>query len=80
MRVIERRVRKHPCCIGLRTRGSDGKLGNEVIEIKTISPEKSKIRVSVKPAGNFSKLLIVRSSVDFEFQACLIDRKALKKG
>ena len=36
--------------------GSDGKLGNDFIEVKTISPENAKSKVHVKRAGNFSKL------------------------
>jgi hypothetical protein len=34
----------------------------------------------VKRAGNFSKLLIVKISEDFEFQAKMLDRKCLRKG
>jgi hypothetical protein len=60
--------------------GSDGKLGNDFVEVKTISPEKGKDKVAVKRAGNFSKLLVVRISADFEFESRMIDRKALGKG
>jgi len=60
--------------------GSDGRLGNDWVEIKTISPEKKSTMVQVKRAGNFNKLLIVKVSEDFDFQAKLIDRKDLKKG
>jgi len=62
------------------TKGSDGKLGNDFIEIKTISPEKSKEEVKVKRAGNFNKLLIVKISSDFSFEGQLIARKDLPKG
>lgn len=62
------------------TSGSDGKLGNDFIEIKTISPEKSGGQVLVKRAGNFNKLLVVKISKDFEFEARLIARKKLLKG
>ncbi|WP_134055687.1 hypothetical protein [Rheinheimera aquimaris] len=62
------------------TQGSDGKLGNDFVEIKTISPFKSGDTVSVKRAGNFSKLLIVKISEDFEFKAKIFDRKSLLKG
>ncbi|CAN7186449.1 hypothetical protein LJR071_000421 [Pseudomonas sp. LjRoot71] len=62
------------------TQGSDGKLGNDFVEIKTISPFKSGDTVSVKRAGNFNKLLIVKISEDFEFKAKLLDRKSLQKG
>lgn len=69
-------VKLHPP----HTRGSDGRLGNDFVEIKTISPEKSKACISVKRAGNFNKLLIVRITEEFRFEARLIDRKVLKKG
>jgi len=62
------------------TRGSDGKLGNDFVEIKTISPFKSDNAVLVKRAGNFSKLLIVKISKDFEFKAKMLDRKSFGKG
>jgi hypothetical protein len=60
--------------------GSDGRLGNDWIEIKTISPEKLASKVQVKRAGNFNKLLIVRIDSDFQFESRLLDRKALGKG
>ena len=62
------------------TRGSDGKLGNDFVEIKTISPFKTGNAVLVKRAGNFSKLLIVKISKDFEFKAKMLDRKSFGKG
>lgn len=62
------------------TQGSDGKLGNDFVEIKTISPFKLGDTVSVKRTGNFSKLLIVKISEDFEFKAKMLDRKSLQKG
>ena len=43
-----------------KTQGSDGKLGNDFVEVKTISPEKSAHKVQVKLAVNFSKLLVVK--------------------
>jgi hypothetical protein len=60
--------------------GSDGRLGNDFIEIKTISPEKGGEKVQVKLAGNFNKLLIVKISENFEFEGRLFDRKNLKGG
>lgn len=62
------------------TKGSDGKLGNDFIEIKTISPEKNLEEVKVKRAGNFNKLLIVKINEDFSFESQLIARKSLPKG
>ena len=62
------------------TQGSDGMLGNDFVEIKTISPLKTNSTVLVKRAGNFSKLLIVKISEDFKFKAKMLDRKSLRKG
>ena len=62
------------------TPGSDGRLGNDFIEIKTITPEKNKDQVSVKRQGNFNKLLAVKITEDFEFEARMIDRKRISKG
>lgn len=62
------------------TQGSDGRLGNDFVEVKTISPEKDGWQVQVKRAGNFNKLLVVKISEDFEFEGRVIDRKHLSKG
>lgn len=62
------------------TQGSDGRLGNDFIEIKTISPEKDGGQVQVKRAGNFNKLLVVRINSNFEFEGRFIERKHLSKG
>jgi len=61
------------------TQGSDGRLGNDWVEVKTISPEKSSNTVQVKQAGNFNKLLVVKISEEFAFESKIIDRKDLKK-
>lgn len=63
-----------------KTPGSDGKLGNDYVEVKTISPEKRSQRVLVKRAGNFNKLLVVRITKDFEFESRMLDRKKMPKG
>jgi len=63
-----------------RTQGSDGRLGNDFIEIKTITPEKTNEKVSVKRQGNFNKLLVVKINEDFEFEARMLDRKDMSKG
>jgi hypothetical protein len=60
--------------------GSDGRIANDYVEVKTISPEKTKKSVTVKRSGNFSKLLLVKISSSFEFDAQMIDRKDLPKG
>lgn len=62
-----------------RTPGSDGRVGNDFIEIKTITPEKNGEKISVKRKGNFNKLLVVRISEDFEFEARMIERKKMGK-
>lgn len=62
------------------TAGSDGKMGNDFVEIKTISPHKSNNVVSVKLDGNFNKLLIVKISEDFTIKSKMLDRKNLNKG
>ncbi len=60
------------------TPGSDGRLGNDWVEVKTISPEKTDGKVQVKSAGNFNKLLVVKIDDNFSFESKLIDRKSLK--
>lgn len=62
------------------TMGSDGSLGNELVEVKTISPENGGGKVHVKRAGNFTKLLVVRIGEGFSFESRLIDRKHLSEG
>jgi len=49
-------------------------------EPKTISPHKTSDTVMVKRAGNFNRLLIVKISESFKFEAKMIDRKSLRKG
>lgn len=60
--------------------GSDGRLGNDLVEVKTISPEKGTDTVQVKRSGNFNKLLIVKISDRFKFESKMLDRKLLVKG
>lgn len=62
------------------TRGSDGLLGNDFVEVKTITPDKRKDGVRLKRAGNFSKLVVVKISDDFQFAARMVDRQILGKG
>lgn len=40
--------------------GSDGRIGNDLVEVKTITPFKSNDRVTLNLARNFGKVLIVR--------------------
>ncbi|MBT9541331.1 MAG: hypothetical protein IV098_15790 [Thiobacillus sp.] len=67
-------LRRH----GTRTPGSDGTIAGKLVEVKTISPEKSNDRVLVKSQGNFEQLLIVRIDRDFQFQGKLFNRSELK--
>lgn len=62
------------------TPGSDGKLGNDFVEVKTISPEKGTAEVHVKRAGNFNKLVVVKISDDFQFESRMLDRRHIAKG
>lgn len=64
----------------LRAAGSDGRLGNDFIEIKTIGPDSRSKKVRVKRSGNFSKLIVVRIDDGFDFQARTVERKMLRKG
>ena len=64
----------------LNTPGSDGTLGNDFIEVKTISPLKQDDKVQVKRKGNFNKLYVVKISENFFFEGRMIDRRDLKKG
>lgn len=59
--------------------GSDGKIGNHFVEVKTITPFKSNDVVALNLKRNFSKVLIVKINADFEVRGKLIDRKALPK-
>lgn len=62
------------------TAGSDGCMGKDFVEIKTISPEKGTDKIEVKTAGNFNRLLIVKISDDFRFESRMIERgKLIKK-
>jgi hypothetical protein len=59
--------------------GSDGKLGNHFVEVKTITPFKNTDQITLNLKRNFSKVLIVKIDADFEVRGKLIDRKALPK-
>lgn len=69
-------LRRH----GTHEPGSDGTINGKLVEVKTISPERSSDHVIVKCQGNFEQLLIVRINVEFEFSAKLIDRDRLGDG
>ena len=59
--------------------GSDGRLGNHFVEVKTITPFKTNDIITFNLKRNFSKVLIVKIDADFEVRSKLIDRKALPK-
>jgi hypothetical protein len=59
--------------------GSDGRLGNDMVEVKTITPFKRNNVVEINLERNFSKLLLVKINDQFEVQGKLIERKALPK-
>lgn len=58
--------------------GSDGTIAGKLVEVKTISPEKTGDRVIVKSKGNFEQLLIIRIDRNFQFEGKLFDRSELK--
>ncbi len=60
--------------------GSDGKIGDDFVEVKTISPWKTNLAVRVKRSGHFNKLIVVRINEQWIFEARMIDRAKLPKG
>ena len=60
--------------------GSDGTIAGKLVEVKTISPEKTSDRVLIKSQGDFEQVLIVRINRDFEFRGRLFDRSELNGG
>ncbi len=69
-------IKRHRC----KAAGSDGRLGNDFIEIKTIGPGNRSKKVRVKRSGNFNKLIVVRIDDGFDFRARTVERKMLRKG
>lgn len=59
--------------------GSDGRLGNDFVEIKTISPGNRKEQTSVRLDRHFNKLLVVRISPEFEVSGRLLHRSDLRR-
>ena len=60
--------------------GSDGRIGNDHVEIKTITPFKRKDGVIVDTSRHFNKLLVVKINADFQVSGRMIDRKQFPKG
>lgn len=69
-------LRRH----GTHTAGSDGTIAGKLVEVKTISPEKTGDHVLVKSQGDFEQVLIVRIDQNFKFRAKLIDRSDIREG
>jgi hypothetical protein len=59
--------------------GHDGRVGNDLVEVKTITPFKQNDVIEVKLSGNFNKLVVVKITEDFEVSSLLVDRKHLPK-
>lgn len=59
--------------------GSDGRLGNHLVEVKTITPFNGTDRIVLNMARNFSKVLVVKINRDFEVCGKLLSRKSLPR-
>ena len=57
--------------------GADGRLGNDHVEIKTITPFKKKDEVLVDLSGHFIKLLVVKINEAFQVCGRMVDRRSL---
>jgi hypothetical protein len=70
------RMKRHRKC----AQGSDGKIGNEFVEVKTISPWKKTPEVSVKLSGNWSRLVVVKINERWVFEAKMWSRREVGPG
>lgn len=68
------------CRHGTHRAGSDGTIDGRLVEVKTISPEKSSDQVVVKSQGDFEQLLLVRIDENFGFAGKLFERDQLSGG
>lgn len=59
--------------------GSDGRIGNEFVEVKTITPFKSNSVVALNLKRNFGKVLIVKINAEFEVAGRLVYRRLLPR-
>jgi hypothetical protein len=59
--------------------GHDGRIGNDFVEVKTITPFKQNDVIEVKLSGNFNKLVVVKITEDFEVSSLMVDRSELPK-
>ena len=62
------------------TQGHDGRLGDDLVEIKTITPSKNRPFVPVKRTGNFNFLAVVRVDDNYQLDARLVPRDKLPRG
>lgn len=62
------------------TQGHDGRLGDDLVEIKTITPSKNRPFVTVKRTGNFNFLAVVRVDDNYRLDARLVPRDKLPRG
>ena len=60
--------------------GSDARLGNDWIEVKTITPAKNSNYVDVKCRGNFNKVYVVKVHADYSLSGRMFDRKEVTSG
>lgn len=60
--------------------GSDGKSGNDFVEVKTITPGKKRDLVWFKRSSHFSKIVVVKITSGFQFGARMVARSILKSG
>lgn len=60
-------------------KGSDGRMGNDFVEIKTISPMSSGEKTHIRLDRHFNRLLLVRIDENFEVTGKLLHRKDLPK-
>lgn len=60
--------------------GHDGRLGHDLVEIKTITPRKQRPFARVKRTGNFSILAVVRVNRNYLLDAGLLRREKLARG
>ncbi|WP_217353466.1 DUF6998 domain-containing protein [Ruegeria arenilitoris] len=60
-------------------KGSDGRLGNDFVEVKTITPFKNTQSVTVRLDRHFSQLLVVKIDECFEVSGLLVERSKLPK-
>lgn len=59
--------------------GSDGRIGDAFVEVKTISPMRGNRQIKVKKSGHFGMLAIVKIDADFRIDAKLVKRASLGK-